>query len=85
MNRIMFRLLVEIRVKYFGIMKLMAKKDYENLDREALIKEIESLKKRKKFGLVWEDKSEDVIVQCKERLPVFNARQSHMENIQRQR
>lgn len=34
----------------------MVKKDYKNWDKEDLIKEIEQLRKRKKYGLVWEDK-----------------------------
>ncbi len=49
----------------------MAKKDYTNWDRKELIKEIEQLRKRKKYGLVWEDKPENVVVQCKTELPVL--------------
>ncbi len=49
----------------------MAKKDYTNWDRKELIKEIEQLRKRKKYGLVWEDKPEDVVEQCKVELPVL--------------
>jgi adenine-specific DNA-methyltransferase len=49
----------------------MAKKDYTNWDRKDLIKEIEQLRKRKKYGLVWEDKPEDVVEQCKIELPVL--------------
>lgn len=49
----------------------MAKKDYTNWDREDLIKEIEQLRKRKKYGLVWEDKPENVVEQCKTELPVL--------------
>jgi adenine-specific DNA-methyltransferase len=41
----------------------------------ARIKELESeikqLKSRKKFGLVWEDKPEDVVLQCVENVPVL--------------
>lgn len=33
--------------------------------------EIEKLKKRKKYGLVWEDKPEQVVEDCKENLPVL--------------
>ena len=40
----------------------MAKKDYTNWDRNDLVREIEQLRKRKKYGLVWEDKPEDVVV-----------------------
>lgn len=49
----------------------MAKKDYTNWNRNDLIKEIDTLKKRKKYGLVWEDKPEDVVEQCKNELPVL--------------
>lgn len=49
----------------------MAKSDYENWDKSDLIKEIERLKKRKKYGLVWEDKLEDVVEQCKIELPIL--------------
>ena len=53
------------------IRKTMAKKDYTNWDRKELIKEIDQLRKRKKYGLVWEDKPEDVVEQCKKELPVL--------------
>lgn len=49
----------------------MSKNIYKNWTKEDLIKEIEHLKKRKKFGLVWEDKKEDVVEQCKKELPVI--------------
>lgn len=49
----------------------MAKKNYTNWDRKDLIKEIEQLRKRKKYGLVWEDKPENVVEQCKTELPVL--------------
>lgn len=49
----------------------MAKKDYTNWDRNELVKEIEQLRKRKKYGLVWEDKLENVVEQCKKELPVL--------------
>lgn len=49
----------------------MAKKDYTNWDRNELIKEIDQLRKRKKYGLVWEDKLENVVEQCKKELPVL--------------
>src|SRR5665648_227854 len=49
----------------------MAKKDYKNWDKDDLIKEIKQLRKRKKYGLVWEDKSEDVVERCKTELPVL--------------
>lgn len=49
----------------------MAKKDYTNWDHKDLINEIEQLRKRKKYGLVWEDKPEDVVEQCKNELPIL--------------
>jgi len=49
----------------------MAKKDYTNWDRKELIKEIDQLRKRKKYGLVWEEKLEDIVEQCKTKLPVL--------------
>jgi adenine-specific DNA-methyltransferase len=53
----------------------MAMKDSQNLSKEKLLAEIErlrkELKKRKKYGLVWEDKPEEVVKMCKEKLPVL--------------
>lgn len=45
----------------------MSKKDYNNWTKEELIKRIEELEKRKKYGLVWEDKPEEVIEMCKKK------------------
>ncbi|MBM4146853.1 MAG: site-specific DNA-methyltransferase, partial [Nitrospira sp.] len=53
----------------------MAVKKEENLSKEKLLAEIErlkkELKKRKKYGLVWEEKPEDVAELCKIKLPVL--------------
>jgi adenine-specific DNA-methyltransferase len=53
----------------------MAKKDSQNSSKEKLLAEIERLKKelkrKKKYGLVWEDKPEDVVEMCKNKLPVL--------------
>lgn len=49
----------------------MAKKDYISWSKEELIKRIGELEKRKKYGLVWEDKPEDVVEMCKTKLPVL--------------
>lgn len=53
----------------------MAPKKEENLSKEKLLAEIQRLKKelkrRKKYGLVWEDKPEDVVELCKTKLPVL--------------
>lgn len=49
----------------------MQKKDFQNWSREKLLHEYKELLKRKKFGIVWEDKPEDVAEQCKTSLPVL--------------
>lgn len=49
----------------------MAKKDFHNWSKEKLLHEYKELLKRKKFGIVWEDKPEDVAEQCKTSLPVL--------------
>jgi len=49
----------------------MAKKDYSNWTKEELVKRIKELEKRKKYGLVWEDKPEEVVEMCKNKLPVL--------------
>jgi adenine-specific DNA-methyltransferase len=33
--------------------------------------ELQKLKKQKRYGLVWEDKPEDVVERCKSELPVL--------------
>jgi adenine-specific DNA-methyltransferase len=49
------------------------KKDYSGWGKEELIREINSLKKRKKYGLVWDEEREPekVVLDCKEKLPVL--------------
>lgn len=42
----------------------------EKYSRDELIEEIKKLKKQKKFGIIWEDKSENVIKECNEKIPV---------------
>jgi len=49
----------------------MGKSDYTNWSKEELVKEIGQLKKRKKYGLVWEDNPENVVEQCKIELPIL--------------
>jgi len=44
---------------------------YESWDKERLIEEITRLQSRKKYGLVWEDKPEEVVERCKNELPVL--------------
>lgn len=50
----------------------MQDKKLEDYSKEDLISIIKSIKKQKKFGLVWEDKPEKVATDCKEKLPVLN-------------
>jgi len=50
---------------------MIKKENYQNWSKEELIAEIEKLKKRKRYGLVWEDKPEDVVEMCKKKLPVL--------------
>lgn len=53
----------------------MPAKKEDNLEKEKLLAEIErlkkELKKRKKYGLVWEEKPEEVVEICKEKLPIL--------------
>ncbi len=49
----------------------MAKRDYSKWTQADFIKEIELLRKRKRYGLVWEDKPEDVVERCKSELPIL--------------
>lgn len=49
----------------------MEKKEYHKWSKEKLVHEVKRLLKRKKFGLVWEDKPEEVAEKCKEFLPVL--------------
>lgn len=49
----------------------MAKKDYKNWSKEDFIREIQKLEKRKKYGIAWEDKPEQVALLCKEKLSVL--------------
>lgn len=49
----------------------MAKENYSEWSKTELIKEIKKLKKRKKYGIFWEDKTEKVAELCKEKLPVL--------------
>jgi adenine-specific DNA-methyltransferase len=39
--------------------------------KEELIELVQSLKRTKKFGLVWEDKPEQVAIDCETKLPVL--------------
>lgn len=50
----------------------MSDKKYQDWSKKELIREVERLKERKKYGLVWEDKPEDVVERCKHELPVLD-------------
>ena len=45
--------------------------DYSNYSKEQLIKELQLLKEQRRYGLVWEDKTEDVVERCKIHAPVL--------------
>ena len=49
----------------------MAKRNYQEWSKEELVREVQKLEKRKKYGIVWEDKPEKVAELCKEKLPVL--------------
>lgn len=49
----------------------MTKRNYQNWSKEELIQEVVKLEKRKKYGMVWEDKPEYVAILCKEKLPIL--------------
>ena len=49
----------------------MVRKYFQNWSKEKLLHEYKELLKRKKFGIVWEDKPEDVAEQCKTSLPIL--------------
>ena len=49
----------------------MENKSLNDCSKSELIKIINSLKKQKKFGLVWEDKPEKVATECEQKLPVL--------------
>ncbi|MBK6723206.1 MAG: hypothetical protein IPG58_07965 [Acidobacteria bacterium] len=48
----------------------MAKSKYKDYSKEQLLEKIKQLEK-KRYGLVWEDKVEDVAEQCERELPVL--------------
>ncbi|MBI4232373.1 site-specific DNA-methyltransferase, partial [Candidatus Peregrinibacteria bacterium] len=48
-----------------------AKRSYADYTKEELIAEIKGLQKRKKYGIVWEEKPEQVVQECKSKLPVL--------------
>lgn len=53
------------------LLQLGKKLDFTDWPKEQLIAEVRRLRKRKKYGLVWEDKPEVFVEQCKTELPVL--------------
>lgn len=49
----------------------MSKKNYSDWSKEELVRELDKLGKRKKYGVVWEDKKEQVAELCKIKLPIL--------------
>jgi DNA-binding transcriptional MerR regulator len=47
------------------------KKDLSEYTKDELIKELQILKKQKKYGLVWEDHTEEVVERCKTEAPIL--------------
>ncbi len=46
-------------------------KKLDEMTKDELLAVVKQLKKQKKYGLVWEDRQEDVVEQCKKELPVL--------------
>ena len=64
------------QIKEQGLVSDLARRrpngrDYSECTKEQLIKEIEVLKKQRKFGLVWEEKTEEVVEMCKTQAPIL--------------
>ena len=53
--------------------KQPGKQDYSGYTKEQLIKELQLLQRQKKYGLVWEEKKEDVVELCKEQAPILKS------------
>ena len=47
------------------------KKDLAEYTKDELIKELQILKKQKKYGLVWENHTEEVVERCKTEAPIL--------------
>ena len=48
-------------------------KDYSSYTKEELENELKLLQKQKKYGLVWEDKKEDIVEKCKTHAPILKS------------
>ncbi len=54
------------------VLRTVSKKlNYDIWTKDQLVEEISRLRRRKKYGLVWEEKPEDVVEQCKKELPIL--------------
>jgi len=51
--------------------KQNASGDFSSWTKEELIDEIKKLRKRKKYGIIWEEKKETVVEDCRNKLPVL--------------
>lgn len=55
-------------------------KNLNDYSKDELVEIVKSLKRRKKFGLVWEDKPEEVALECRNNLPVLDeVKQNYIE------
>lgn len=52
------------------------RRNYEDATKEQLIKELKLLKKQKKFGIVWEEHTEEVVEECRVKAPILLAAKS---------
>jgi len=54
-------------------MNIKENNQYQNWSKDELVGEIKKLKKRKKYGVVWEEEKnlEEVVEMCKEKLPIL--------------
>ncbi|MBM3206717.1 MAG: site-specific DNA-methyltransferase [Candidatus Staskawiczbacteria bacterium] len=49
----------------------MSRENFSEWSKQDLIDEVKKLKKRKKYGIVWEDKPEKVVTECKKKIPIL--------------
>ncbi len=54
-----------------AVTEIQVSSAYSSRTKEQLVQEVERLRNRKKYGLIWEDKPEDVVLQCQENIPVL--------------
>ena len=66
-----YKVLIVIAMGQSPQSSITSNSKYKDWSKNQLVSEIELLRKRKKYGLVWEDKPEAVVELCKENLPVL--------------